>query len=64
MTGSASRPREKIEDLIKEGIISEMTRLVLTNAIYFNAAWESPFETFRTADGTSYLNDAAALPLP
>jgi serpin B len=51
----------KIEDLIKEGIISEMTRLVLTNAIYFNAAWEFPFETFRTADGTFYLPDGSSV---
>lgn len=49
----------KIEDLIKEGIISEVTRLVLTNAIYFNAAWECPFDEDNTADGTFYLADGS-----
>jgi serpin B len=49
----------KIEDLIKKGIISEVTRLVLTNAIYFNAAWERPFNEDNTTDGTFYLEDGS-----
>ena len=49
----------KIEDLIKKGIISEVTRLVLTNAIYFNAAWEHPFDEDNTMDGTFYLEDGS-----
>lgn len=51
----------KIEDLIKKGIISETTRLVLTNAIYFNAAWGIPFKTSSTADGTFYLPDGSTV---
>jgi serpin B len=35
--------RDKIKDLIPEGVIDPMTRLVLTNAIYFKAAWEHKF---------------------
>lgn len=34
---------EKITELIPQGIINELTRLVLTNALYFKAAWEKPF---------------------
>ena len=34
---------EKIEDLLPPGIIDGSTRLVLTNAIYFNASWSWPF---------------------
>jgi serpin B len=48
----------RIEELIPRGIIDGLTRLVLTNAIYFNAAWEYPFEeswtepeVFRTLTG-------------
>ena len=40
----------KIEDLIPPGILSTATKLVLTNAIYFNAQWLFQFEealTFR-----------------
>lgn len=38
----------KIEDLLAEGTISGLTRLVLVNAVYFNADWAHPF----TAEGT------------
>lgn len=51
----------KIEDLIKEGIITEMTRLVLTNAIYFNAAWDKPFNEDNTGNGTFYLPDGSTV---
>jgi serpin B len=32
------------KDLIRQGAINAMTRLVLTNAIYFKADWLFPFE--------------------
>ncbi len=34
----------KIKDLIPEGVLSPMTRLVLTNAIYFKGTWEWEFD--------------------
>ena len=54
----------KIEDLIKKGIISEVTRLVLTNAIYFNAAWDKPFDEDKTSDGIFYLPDGTTVTVP
>jgi serpin B len=54
----------KIEDLIQKGIISEVTRLVLTNAIYFNAAWDKPFDEDNTTDGTFYLADGSTVTVP
>lgn len=44
----------KIEDLIPRGGVSPLTRLVLTNAIYFNAAWLHPFKEKQTKDGPFY----------
>jgi len=35
---------EKIKELIKPGVLDRLTRLVLTNAIYFKGFWESQFE--------------------
>ena len=36
--------REKIKDLIPEGVIASLTRMVLTNAIYFKGSWASAFK--------------------
>jgi len=47
----------KIKDLIPEGIPLEMTRLVLTNAIYFKADWQFPFMKEATSEQPFYLLD-------
>ena len=54
----------KIEDLIPSGVIDAMTRLVLTNAIYFNAAWLHPFNEEVTDDGTFLLLDGGEVTVP
>jgi serpin B len=41
----------KIEDLIPEGGVDDLTRLVLANAIYFNARWAHTFPEDNTEDG-------------
>jgi serpin B len=54
----------RIEDLIPQGLIDEETRLVLTNAIYFNAAWRYPFEEYDTRDGTFHLLGGGEVTVP
>ncbi|MDP3879504.1 MAG: serpin family protein [Dehalococcoidales bacterium] len=54
----------RIEDLIPQGAIDELTRLVLTNAIYFNAAWQYPFSEDATADGQFHLLDGTQVTVP
>jgi len=54
----------RIEDLIPQGAINTLTRLVLTNAIYFNAAWQYPFDEAMTADGPFYLLDGSRVTVP
>ena len=54
----------RIEDLIPPGAIDVLTRLVLTNAIYFNAAWAYPFDEDMTADGSFYLLDGRHMIVP
>lgn len=34
---------DRIKDLLSEGTITPLTRLVLVNAVYFNGAWQHPF---------------------
>jgi serpin B len=54
----------RIEDLIPQGAIDALTRLVLTNAIYFNAAWKCPFNEKMTADGLFYLLNGEQVVVP
>ncbi|UCF50433.1 MAG: serpin family protein [Thermoplasmatales archaeon] len=35
---------DKIKDMISPDILSDLTKLVLTNAIYFKGLWDSPFD--------------------
>jgi serpin B len=54
----------KINDLLPEGFISADTRLVLTNAIYFNAAWSSVFDVNKTYDGVFSCLDGSSATVP
>ncbi|AUX07878.1 serine protease inhibitor (serpin family) [Halalkaliarchaeum desulfuricum] len=56
----AGRTEDRIDELLPGGALDELTRLVLTNAIYFQANWAEPFEEqatetaqFTTLDGES-----------
>lgn len=44
------KTENRIQDLIPEGSITAATKFVLTNAIYFNAAWTTPFEKENTGE--------------
>jgi serpin B len=53
----AARTRDRIKDLIAEGVLGADTRLVLTNAIYLKASWQFLFNdavpaAFHRADGS------------
>ncbi len=54
----------KIKDLIPQGTIDALTRLVLANAIYFNAAWMDPFDKEATQEGVFYLLDGSQVTVP
>ncbi len=54
----------RIEDLIPQGALDALTRLVLTNAIYFNAAWAEPFDKEATQDGPFFLLDGSSVTVP
>jgi len=41
---------DKIKDLLPEGTIDPITRLVITNAIYFKGIWVKQFDTDKTSD--------------
>ena len=60
----SEQTKGRIEDLIPEGAIDALTRLVLTNAIYFNAAWQFSFNEDATTDGPFYLLDGGEVIVP
>ena len=60
----AHKTEDKIKDLIPSGAIDELTRLVLTNAIYFNAAWLHPFDARTTAEGDFHLLNGSGIKAP
>jgi serpin B len=60
----SDQTEDRIKDLIPQGAIDALTRLVLTNAIYFNAAWEYTFDEDITADGPFYLLDGGQVTVP
>ena len=60
----AQQTEEKIKDLIPSGTIDNLTRLVLTNAIYFNAAWLHPFDVRATAEGDFHLLTGNSIKAP
>ncbi len=60
----SDQTEERIKDLIPKGVIDELTRLVLTNAIYFNAAWQYPFEEDDTSNGAFHLLNGDKITVP
>jgi len=50
--------RDKIKELVKPGVLNELTRLVLTNAIYFKGNWARQFEKKDTKEAPFTLLNA------
>lgn len=57
----ASETSERIPELIGPGVLSQLTRLVLTNAVYLDATWASPFDPDRTRPGDFTLLDGSVV---
>ena len=60
----SEQTEERIKDLIPEDAINRSTVMVLTNAIYFNAAWLHRFDPQDTRDGQFHLTDGNTVNVP
>lgn len=60
----SEQTEEKIQDLIPQGEITSITRLVLTNAIYFYSQWHTCFDEELTGDSAFYLLDGSTVTVP
>ena len=57
----AAQTENKIPELLPRDSVDAATRLVLTNAVYFNAAWMEPFDPENTHDGSFNRLDASTV---
>jgi serpin B len=57
----SEQTEERIEDLLPQGVIDVLTRLVLVNAIYFNAAWANQFDEKDTREASFDLLDGSEI---
>jgi len=55
---------DKIKDLLAPGVVNSLTRLVLTNAIYFKAKWKDPFDAKLTKPDTFHLSSKQTVQTP
>ena len=60
----SEQTEQRIKELVPSGALNELTRLVLTNAIYFNAAWERQFDKKATADAPFFRLDGSQVTVP
>ena len=61
---TADATNDRIEELIPEDAIDDMTRLVLVNAIFFHANWVNQFDPDKTTDGAFSTADGSEVTVP
>jgi len=61
---TADRTHDRIPEIVPEGSVDPLTRLVLVNALYFKAPWSTPFERSDTSDGEFHLGDGSTASVP
>jgi serpin B len=60
----ARETQDKIKDIVPQGAIDALTRLVLANAIYFKASWLMPFDKSATQDAPFTTLDGSQVIVP
>ncbi len=58
------KTENKIKELLKQGDIKSLTRLVLTNAIYFKGNWEVQFDKKKTRISPFYISEKDKVDVP
>ncbi len=56
--------KERIPEILGEGSVGELTRLVLVNAIYFKGEWMEPFVEEETREESFYLDRGGKVQVP
>ena len=61
---TAEQTHERIPQIVPEGVLDAETLLVLVNALYLKAAWDTPFHESSTADADFHLADGTVVQVP
>ncbi|XP_064631892.1 leukocyte elastase inhibitor-like [Lineus longissimus] len=51
------KTKNKIKDLISDGVLDELVRMVLVNAVYFKADWKTKFDAQMTKEKRFFSHD-------
>jgi serpin B len=58
---TAQQTHDRIPEILPRGSVDAATRLVLVNALYFKAPWDSPFEKAATSPGRFHRADGSTV---
>jgi serpin B len=61
---TARQTHDRIPDILPQGIVDATTRLVLVNALYIKAPWDTPFERSATGDAAFHRADGSIVQVP
>ncbi len=56
--------RDRIKELLREGLLTKQHRMVLVNAVYFKGAWKDQFDPTRTRPRPFTQADGTRTPVP
>lgn len=60
----ARRTHDRIRDLVQPGMLSETTRVVLVNTLYFKGAWANRFQANMTKDQAFQIKTGMSISVP
>lgn len=60
----ADHTGDKIKDIVPQGLIDSMTRMVLANAIYFKGSWATVFDKSQTLDRPFSVTSQKTITIP
>jgi serpin B len=58
---TAAQTHDRIPEILPDGSVDALTRLVLVNALYFKAPWATPFEKSATSPGRFHRADGSTV---
>jgi len=61
---AAESTKDRIRDVVSAGDIDPLTKLIITNAVYFNGTWVSKFKKTETKEAPFFLVDGSSVDVP